>query len=114
VGAMLEPLGERVAALTAEQRKYFISRVRSWEALMEPKGNKQSAPGRCVSKCLVRPAATIFRDAPDFWFAYTQKRVWLSSTPESPSGLGEGKVFPTPGDPKSALYRIWFNAYLTT
>jgi hypothetical protein len=27
VGAMLEPLGERVAALTAEQRKYFISRV---------------------------------------------------------------------------------------
>jgi hypothetical protein len=25
--AMLEPLGERVAALTAEQRKYFISRV---------------------------------------------------------------------------------------
>jgi hypothetical protein len=33
VGAMLEPLGERVAALTAEQRKYFISRVlANWEA----------------------------------------------------------------------------------
>jgi hypothetical protein len=29
-------------------------------------------------------------------------------------GWGGGKVFPTPGDPKSALYRIWFNAYLTT
>jgi hypothetical protein len=40
VGAMLEPLGERVAALTAEQRKYFISRVlANWEALMGTKGN---------------------------------------------------------------------------
>lgn len=27
IGAMLEPLGERVAALTPEQRKYFINRV---------------------------------------------------------------------------------------
>jgi hypothetical protein len=42
VGAMLEPLGERVAALTAEQRKYFISRVlANWEALMGTKGNNQ-------------------------------------------------------------------------
>jgi hypothetical protein len=41
-GAMLEPLGERVAALTAEQRKYFISRVlANWEALMGTKGNNQ-------------------------------------------------------------------------
>jgi hypothetical protein len=63
----------------------------------------------------VRPAAAIFRDAPDFGLAYTQKRVWLSSTLESAFGAGGGgKVFPTPGDPKSALYRIWFNAYLTT
>jgi len=42
VGAMLEPLGERVAALTAEQRKYFISRVlANWEALMGTKGSHQ-------------------------------------------------------------------------
>jgi hypothetical protein len=42
VGAMLEPLGERVAALTAEQRKYFISRVlANWEALMGTRGNNQ-------------------------------------------------------------------------
>jgi hypothetical protein len=41
VGAMLEPLGERVAALTAEQRKYFISRGTNWEALMKTKGNNQ-------------------------------------------------------------------------
>jgi hypothetical protein len=41
VGAMLEPLGERVAALTAEQRKYFISRVlANWEALMGTKNNQ--------------------------------------------------------------------------
>jgi hypothetical protein len=32
-GRNAEPLGERVAALTAEQRKYFISRVlANWEA----------------------------------------------------------------------------------
>jgi hypothetical protein len=42
VGAMLEPLGERVAALTAEQRKYFISPVlANWKALMGTKGNNQ-------------------------------------------------------------------------
>jgi hypothetical protein len=42
VGAMLEPLGERVAALTAEQRKYFTSRVlANWEALMGTRGNNQ-------------------------------------------------------------------------
>jgi hypothetical protein len=35
-------LGERVAALTAEQRKYFISRVlANWEALMGTKRNNQ-------------------------------------------------------------------------
>jgi hypothetical protein len=34
-------------------------------------------------------------------------------TPEKLFGAGGGgKVFPTPGDPKSALYRIWFIAYL--
>jgi hypothetical protein len=43
VGAMLEPLGERVAALTAEQSGN-ISSVRvlaNWEALMGTKGNNQ-------------------------------------------------------------------------
>jgi hypothetical protein len=45
-------------------------------------------------QCLVRPAAAIFRDALRFWFAYTQKRVWLSSTRKSPlRGWGRGKVF---------------------
>jgi hypothetical protein len=49
VGAMLEPTRRTVAALTAEQRKYFISRVlANWEALMGTKGNNQH-PGRCVS-----------------------------------------------------------------
>jgi hypothetical protein len=34
--------------------------------------------------------------------------------PEKSLGAGGGgKVFYTGGDPKSALYRIWFNAYLT-
>jgi hypothetical protein len=47
----------------------------------------------------VRPAAAIFRDAPGFWFAYTQKRVWLS-TPEKPFGAGEGVRFSYTGDPQ--------------
>jgi hypothetical protein len=59
VGAMLEPLGERVAALTAEQRKYFISRVlANWEALMGTKGTISTRAMR--KQCLVRPAAAIF------------------------------------------------------
>jgi hypothetical protein len=37
---------------------------------------------------------------PIFWFAYTQKRVWLSSTLENPSGLGEGVRFSYTGDPQ--------------
>jgi hypothetical protein len=65
-------------------------------------------------QCLVRPAAAIFRDAPDFGLP-TPKSGYGSSTPEKPpSGLGEGKVSLHRGTPKSALYRIWFNAYLTT
>jgi hypothetical protein len=84
---MLEPLGERVAALTAEQRKYFISRVlANWEALMGTRGTISTRAMR--KRCLVRPAAAIFRDAPDFWFAYTQKRVWLSQPRKSPFGAG--------------------------
>jgi hypothetical protein len=59
----------------------------------------------------VRPAAAIFRDAPDFGLP-TPKAGMAFLTPV-PSGLGRG-FFPTPGTPKSALYRIWFNAYLTT
>jgi hypothetical protein len=68
-------------------------------------------------QCLVRPGQpAIFRDVARFLVCYTQKRVWLSPpTPEKPpSGLGGGAGFPYTGDPKSALYRIWFNAYLTT
>jgi hypothetical protein len=109
---MLEPLGERVAALTAEQRKYFISRVlANWEALMGTKGTISTRAMR--KQCLVRPAAAIFRDAPDFGLP-TPKRVWQLLNPgKAPSGLGEVRFSP-PGDPQGALYRIWFNAYLTT
>jgi hypothetical protein len=58
VGAMLKPLGERVAALTAEQRKYFISRVlANWEALMGTKGNNQHQ-GDVRKKC---PSASCSR-----------------------------------------------------
>jgi hypothetical protein len=50
--------GERVAALTAEQRKYFISRVlANWEALMGTKG-EQSAPGAMRKQC---PSASCSR-----------------------------------------------------
>jgi hypothetical protein len=110
VGAMLEPLGER-AALTAEQRKYFISRVlANWEALMGTKGNNQHQ-GDARGPSVLQPP-----------FFVRCARFWLA-TPKSGYGFqleklrgwgGRGKVFLTPGTPKSALYRIWFNAYLTT
>jgi hypothetical protein len=42
VGAMLEPLGERAAALTAEQREIFHQSVlANWETLDRTKGNNQ-------------------------------------------------------------------------
>jgi hypothetical protein len=52
---------------------------------------------------LVRPAAAIFRDAPDFWFAYTQKRVWLLN-PEKPlRGWGRSKVSLPRGPPERSI-----------
>jgi hypothetical protein len=58
----------------------------------------------------VRPAAAIFRDAPDL--VCLHPKAGMAFNPEKLFGAGGGgKVFPTPGDPKSALYRIWFNAY---
>jgi hypothetical protein len=61
----------------------------------------------------VRPAAAIFRDAPDFGLPTPKSGYGFPQPRKSPFGAGEGKVFPTPGDPQGALYRIWFNAYLT-
>jgi hypothetical protein len=104
VGAMLEPLGERVAALTAEQRKYFISRVlANWEALMGTKGNNQHQGDACSA--LARPAAAIFRDAPDFGLP-TPKSGYGFPQPRksSPSGLGEGVRFSLHRGPPRALY----------
>jgi hypothetical protein len=65
----------------------------------------------------VRPAAAIFVMRPILVFAYTQKSGYGFPQPREkpPSGLGEGVRFSLHrGTPKSALYRIWFNAYLTT
>jgi hypothetical protein len=62
----------------------------------------------------VRPAAAIFVMRP-ILVCPTPKSGYGSSTPEKPlRGWGEGVRFSYTGDPKSALYRIWFNAYLTT
>jgi hypothetical protein len=61
-------------------------------------------------QCLVRPAAAIFRDAPDFGLPTPKSGYGTSSTLEKPpSGLGEVR-FSLHQGPKSALYRIWFNA----
>jgi hypothetical protein len=62
----------------------------------------------------VRPAAAIFRDAPDFGLPTPKSGYGFPQPWKSSSGLGEGVRFSYTGDPKSALYRIWFNAYLTT
>jgi hypothetical protein len=96
---MLEPLGERVAALTAEQRKYFISRVlANWEALFdgEPRGTISTRAMR--KQC---PSAS--------WHHFVMRPIWFTPTPKSgygfpqpgkaPSGLGRGR-FSYTGDPQ--------------
>jgi hypothetical protein len=100
---MLENHWRTGSCLTAEQRKYFISRVlANWEALMGTKGEHQH-PGRCVSSALVRPAAAIFRDAPNFGLP-TPKSGYGFPQPWKSFGAGEGVRFsPTPGTPR-ALY----------
>jgi hypothetical protein len=54
----------------------------------------------------VRPAAAIFRDAPDFGLPTPKSGYGFSSTLEKPpsGGWGEGVRFPYTGDPQRALY----------
>jgi hypothetical protein len=61
----------------------------------------------------VRPAA-IFVMRPILVCLHPKSGYGFSSTPVPPSGLGEVRFSLHRGPPKSALYRIWFNAYLTT
>jgi hypothetical protein len=62
----------------------------------------------------VRPAAAIFQMRP-ILVCLHPKAGMAFLNPKSPlRGWGRGKVFLHRGTPKSALYRIWFNAYLTT
>jgi hypothetical protein len=61
----------------------------------------------------VRPAAAIFVMRPILVCLHPKAGMAFLNPGKAPSGLGEGG-FPYTGDPKSALYRIWFNAYLTT
>jgi hypothetical protein len=63
----------------------------------------------------VRPAAAIFRDAPDFGLPTPKSGYGFLNPGKAPFGAGgRGKVSLHRGTPKSALYRIWFNACLTT
>jgi hypothetical protein len=49
----------------------------------------------------VRPAAAIFRDAPDFGLPTPKSGYGFLNPGKAPSGLGEGvRFFPTPGDPQ--------------
>jgi hypothetical protein len=54
-----------------------------------------------------------FRDAPDFGLP-TPKKAGMAFLNPGKAPFGAGGGFSYTGDPKSALYRIWFNAYLTT
>jgi hypothetical protein len=66
-----------------------------------------------LKQCLVLLQPPFFVMRP-ILVAYTQKAGMAPQPRKSPL-RGWGRVrFPTPGTPKSALYRIWFNAYLTT
>jgi hypothetical protein len=73
-------------------------------------GNNQHQAMRGQPQCV--PAA-IFRDAPDL-VCHPKSGYGFPQLRKASSGLGEGVRFSHTGTPKSALYRIWFNAYLTT
>jgi hypothetical protein len=113
---MLEPLGERVAALTAEQRKYFISRVlANWEALMEPRGTistramRKSAPEICV----LQPPFFVMR--PILVCLHPKAGMAFLNPRKSPFGAGGGgKVFLHRGPPRALYTGYGSNAYLTT
>lgn len=61
------------------------------------------------------PSAPFFVMRPILVFLYPKAGMAFLNPGKAPSGLGEGVRFSLHrGTPKSALYRIWFNAYLTT
>lgn len=63
--------------------------------------------------CVLQPPFFVMR--PILVFLHPKAGMAFLNPGKAPFGAGGGgKVFPTPGTPKSALYRIWFNAYLTT
>jgi hypothetical protein len=66
---------------------------------------------QAVPQCVLQPPFFVMRP---ILVCLHPKAGMAFLNPESLRGWGGGKVFPTPGTPKSALYRIWFNAYLTT
>jgi hypothetical protein len=67
-----------------------------------------------VGSALVRPAAAIFRDAPDFGLPTPKSGYGFPQPRKSSFGLGEGVRFSYTGDPQERSIPIWFNAYLTT
>jgi hypothetical protein len=64
---------------------------------------------------LVRPAAVIFVMRPILVCLHPKSGYGSSNPGKAPFGAGGGNEFSLHrGTPKGALYRIWFNAYLTT
>jgi hypothetical protein len=61
----------------------------------------------------VRPAAAIFRDAPDFGLP-TQSGYGFLNPGKAPSGLGEGVGFPYTGDPQERSIPDMVQCLLTT
>ncbi len=61
------------------------------------------------------PSAPFFVMRPILVFLYPKAGMAFLNPGKAPFGAGGGgKVFPTPGAPRSALYRIWVETYLTT
>jgi hypothetical protein len=80
---------------------------------MGTKGNNQHQGD--AGGALVRPAAAIFVIRPILVCLHPKAGMAFLTPEKPPFGAGGGgKVFLHRGTPKSALYRIWFNAYLTT
>jgi hypothetical protein len=63
---------------------------------------------------LVRPAAAIFVMRPILVCLHPKAGMASLNPGKAPFWAGEGVRFSLHRGPLSALYRIWFNAYLTT
>jgi hypothetical protein len=77
-------------------------------------GTRGTISTRAMRKqCPSASCSRHFRDAPDFGLPTPKSGYGFLNPGKAPFGAGRVR-FSYTGGPPGALYRIWFNAYLTT